>query len=454
MSLLLLLDLSLRGSLVVMVVLSGDSTLGRKMRARWRRVWWFLVPLAFLLPFFVTTYRPIGNEGRDEIYASSLFSSETPRQVDLVPHPVVQIPAGPFADRVFFWIGLVWLTGVVIIALRILISTWKVEQKWSGKRLSTDAALLDLLEDAKITAGVTAPIGLVISDQIAAPALLGWLRPRILLPVHLTTDSSDELRTVLLHELAHFKALDIPLNWLFAATRVIHWFNPLAWLATSAWSRFREEASDENAIRWLKEPTGTAYGEILLKTLGKCPAGPAPYGALAIGESIENLKRRILMIRNYQAKSSRGGMAFAVVVGLGLLMAVSPMLAVDAPQENAKKDAVTAMQTWLGEIDAGSYAKSWSDSAQSFQKALTSDKWVGALDAVRTPLGKMLSRNLDSAVEQTAVPKPNGDLIKGDWVIAQFNSSFENFKSARETVTFEKEADGSWRAAGYFIKPQ
>jgi hypothetical protein len=39
-------------------------------------------------------------------------------------------------------------------------------------------------------------------------------------------------------------------------------------------------------------------------------------------------------------------------------------------------------------------------------------------------------------------------------VIAQFTSSFDNLQSARETVTFEKQADGSWRAAGYFIKPQ
>ena len=45
-------------------------------------------------------------------------------------------------------------------------------------------------------------------------------------------------------------------------------------------------------------------------------------------------------------------------------------------------------------------------------------------------------------------------MVKGDFVIAQFDSSFENMKYARETVTFEKEADGTWRAAGYYIKPQ
>ena len=48
---------------------------------------------------------------------------------------------------------------------------------------------------------------------------------------------------------------------------------------------------------------------------------------------------------------------------------------------------------------------------------------------------------------------PNG-VVKGEWVIMQFESSFENLKSATETVTFTKEADGTWKAAGYLIRPR
>jgi serine/threonine-protein kinase len=70
---------------------------------------------------------------------------------------------------------------------------------------------------------------------------------------------------------------------------------------------------------------------------------------------------------------------------------------------------------------------------------------------VRKPLGKLLSRKLDSAVLQSSTSGVG--MPKGTFVIAQFNTSFENMKSARETVTFQKEADGAWRAAGYFIKP-
>ena len=147
-------------------------------------------------------------------------------------------------------------------------------------------------------------------------------------------------------------------------------------------------------------------------------------------------------------------MASIVVLAVGLLMNLSPVRADDDAQQAAKNEATTAIKAWLGRIDAGDYAESWNGAAKSFQKAVTSDQWVSALKAVRTPLGRSISRNLASAAYQTVVPKPGGATINGNFVIAQFDSSFENLKYARETVTFEKEADGTWRAAGYYIKPQ
>ena len=134
-------------------------------------------------------------------------------------------------------------------------------------------------------------------------------------------------------------------------------------------------------------------------------------------------------------------------------MASSPTLADEDDQQAAKKSAVAAMQTWLGEMDAGSYAETWTDAAKSFQGAVTSDKWVSLSQNVRTPLGKLLSRQLASAALQSGANSTNATTLHGTYVIAQFDTSFENMKYAHETVTFEKEADGSWRAAGYYIKP-
>lgn len=445
----LLLDLSLRGSLVLILVLALDQVTARMMTTTWRRVWWLLVPLAFLIPVHFSPVLPAPVSAPiQNTYQTYVVEGIAP----LTNH-WERISSQSSPKRVTEWLALLWLGGIAVNFILILVPTWKVHRRWSRERFSTDPALLNLLEDCKGIAGITAPIGLIISDKVTAPALLGWLRPRILLPPSVAQASSDELRGVLLHELAHFKLLDIPLNWLFTAARVIHWFNPLAWLASTRWTHFREEAADEHAIRWMNESNGTAYGEILLKTLGKCSGGSTPYGALAIGESINNLKRRILMIRSYTSKSSRGWMASLIILILGLVMALSPSMGEEDADAAAKKDAVAAMQTWLAGIDGGGYAKSWTDASKAFQKAVTSDQWVAALNGVRTPLGKSLERKLSSALHQTAVPTPGGGMLKGDYVIVQFDSSYENLKSALETVTFEKEADGVWRASGYYVKP-
>ena len=161
-------------------------------------------------------------------------------------------------------------------------------------------------------------------------------------------------------------------------------------------------------------------------------------------------------------KSSRWWIVPAVALILSASTALSPAMPVvsaqplgkpEAADAAAKKDALAAMQTWLGQIDVGNYANSWSQSAKSFQKAINSEQWQTALKGVRTPLGKSLQRQLASAAYQTVPPK-GAITTTSYFVIAQFDSSFENLKYARETVTFEKETDGKWRAAGYYIKPQ
>jgi hypothetical protein len=70
------------------------------------------------------------------------------------------------------------------------------------------------------------------------------------------------------------------------------------------------------------------------------------------------------------------------------------------------------------------------------------------LQASRAPLGKLISRNIKSAVYKTSLP----GAPDGQYVVIQFESSFEHKKSAIETVTPSLGDDGQWRASGYFIR--
>jgi len=97
---------------------------------------------------------------------------------------------------------------------------------------------------------------------------------------------------------------------------------------------------------------------------------------------------------------------------------------------DAKSAAAAATESWLKAIDAGAYEQSWQLASTVFQKELSSEKWVEALNHVRTPLGKSTERMLASALYQTALPSPKGPM-KGEWVIAQHDSAYENLSAGR-----------------------
>ena len=155
---------------------------------------------------------------------------------------------------------------------------------------------------------------------------------------------------------------------------------------------------------------------------------------------------------NTLLKRNRHFLVAAILVPmLGMLSPFSH--AEDSPDDvAAKKAAALAMTTWLSEVDSGDSKKSWADSSSYFQKSVSEEMWEGGLTNIRTHAGKCLGRELISASHQSVVPSPSGDL-KGDFVLAEYKTKFEGLASAVETVTFKKEDDGSWKAAGYYIKP-
>lgn len=116
----------------------------------------------------------------------------------------------------------------------------------------------------------------------------------------------------------------------------------------------------------------------------------------------------------------------------------------------AKSDEVAqkAAQDWLALIDSGKYAESWQDASQLFKSHVSSKQWQSAAKATRLPLGKLQSRKVKSTTDSKTLP----GVPDGQYVVIQYDSSFENKESALETVTDMLEKDGQWKVTGYFIK--
>ena len=117
-------------------------------------------------------------------------------------------------------------------------------------------------------------------------------------------------------------------------------------------------------------------------------------------------------------------------------------------QEPDTKAAKVAADTWLTLVDTGNYAQSWETAATFFKNAVPSERWQAAANTARSPFGGFKSRTLKSATTATTLP----GAPDGEYVVFDFDATYEKKSAAAERVTVVREKDGSWRVVGYFIK--
>lgn len=124
-----------------------------------------------------------------------------------------------------------------------------------------------------------------------------------------------------------------------------------------------------------------------------------------------------------------------------VLMLTMPLFAM------ANSPAEQAASQWLATVDHGDFGDSWHQSAPFFQQQLSKTNWQRALNQVRKPLGRVISRHQLGSQQHTSLP----GVPEGEYLIIQYQTEFVNKKSAIETLTLIKE-DTLWLPVGYFIK--
>jgi hypothetical protein len=137
-----------------------------------------------------------------------------------------------------------------------------------------------------------------------------------------------------------------------------------------------------------------------------------------------------------------------LVSGLFILTALLGICSAVQAQQKAEQLAQQSSDAWLALVDSGKYADSWQQASQLFKGAVTKEQWQNALRGSHDPLGKMLSRKLKSATYTKTLP----GAPDGEYVVIQYDASFEHKQSAVETVTPMLDKDGKWRVSGYYIK--
>ncbi len=141
----------------------------------------------------------------------------------------------------------------------------------------------------------------------------------------------------------------------------------------------------------------------------------------------------------------------AVRVRLALVLFGLVMLATSAAraQDPRATSAQQSARAFLALTDRDDGKASWQAAGKQFQTAITDARWASALHDARVPLGAVVERGALSTNFMKTFP---GATAEGDYAIVIYRTAFANRTDARETLTLERETDGTWRVVGYFIQ--
>jgi TonB family protein len=157
------------------------------------------------------------------------------------------------------------------------------------------------------------------ASDAGGPALVGALRPRIVLPADVESRYAPAERAlVLAHEEAHRARGDAQANALVALARCTGWFNPLVHVAAAAFRFDQELACDASVIRRFPEAR-RPYADAMLKTqLAEQSRQELRLPAGCRWPSGHPLKERIHMLKKQVPTRARRALGAAITACLAV----------------------------------------------------------------------------------------------------------------------------------------
>jgi beta-lactamase regulating signal transducer with metallopeptidase domain len=232
------------------------------------------------------------------------------------PHSAMRLSNGmhpaptPAPDKSYLWLVQAWFLGVLLFSMRTAGGVLALERLRRREATPIGDTLLESCLKLQRRIGLHRVVRYCESVHLDAPAVIGWLRPVVLLPASTLTGLSEaQLLAVTAHELAHIRRYDAFVNLFQVAAESILFYHPAVWWMSQRIRTEREHCCDDIAIAVCGNPLEYARALTLMEELRAAPslAMAANHGALA------SRVRRLLGIPSLGAGMRTAGIAAAVL---------------------------------------------------------------------------------------------------------------------------------------------
>ena len=197
------------------------------------------------------------------------------------------------------------------------------------------------LDELIIRMRISRPVRLMVSSLAQAPAVVGWLRPAILMPVGaLAGLPAEHIEALLAHELAHIRRHDYLINLLQGVAEALLFYHPSVWWISNEIRAERELCCDDAAVAVCGD--ALTYARALATVESERPARLRTAMA-ANGGSLVNRIRRLLdpsqpMPHTQPGPGAAAALAILLLAGIGAAaMDRAPMIARGSPSNRLRR---------------------------------------------------------------------------------------------------------------------
>jgi len=155
----------------------------------------------------------------------------------------------------FLWLVEAWFAGVVLLSLRSVGGFVVVERLRRKETTPLSIELEELCLSLQRRMGLQRVVCYCESIQLDAPAVAGWIRPVVLLPVTAISGlSAEQLEAVIAHELAHIQRHDAFVHLFQVAVETLLFYHPAVWWLGRRIRAERENCCDDVAVALCDSP--------------------------------------------------------------------------------------------------------------------------------------------------------------------------------------------------------
>jgi len=263
---------------------------------------------------------------------------------------------------------MLWLAGITFLSLRFMGGLLQIHFLKSRNVQEVEAELQQLFQRVSYRLGIR-KAKILASLKVGMPAIVGYIKPVVLVPLGLMTHLSvEQVEALITHELIHIKRNDYLLNVIQSVMEIVLFFNPFTWWISKNIREEREKACDDLVIRY---SNGLDYARALVAAKEWEMKYRLSIGVHSGKSELQTRINRIMGKINSQKSANSFKKMIASLVVLGVVAVMASFIGRDQEkqkQENPAPEAVSALPYAADEETPATTEKTASESPRLREK--------------------------------------------------------------------------------------